>query len=343
MQGQYLQFLMQGHSIAGMVDFYLKQGWLVHFTELFNLLKTLCEQQLISNPEVKEYFQQLNPTSESSFLKAINPFAEKTADTNKYSSQKLMELPFFRSLPTEWSHHLLKSAKTLVVPQNMLLIKQGAMDRDLYVMLSGHASVIKTENGMKQVIAQLASPSVFGEGSFFLGHPRSADILTRAECEVLKVPYTAEMESFIRKDMAEAAQIRIWIQHALSSSALFKNIPSDALDALTFAGRPVRIPARQCLFAEGQQGNASYILIQGEMIVSQKGKIINQLKQGAFLGEIAMLASGGVRTASIHASSDCLLMEIQQNAFYSLLGQNILIAKELEQLAFQRLEADRRR
>lgn len=339
LQSQYVQALVQNHSISSLVEFYLQQGWLVNFTELWSLVEKLVDYQLIQNKEVMAYFSQLKPVTEKGFLSGINPFSEKSVET-KFD---LQTLPFFRSLPKEWTQLLLKQAKSIAIPGNVLITREGAKDRDLYVLLSGHASVIRSANGLKQVMAQIQSPAVFGEGAFLLGQPRSADILTRSECTVLKVPYTPELDSFIKKDKAEAAQIRIWIQHALSSSALFKNIPPDALDALTFAGRPVRMQAKQCLFAEGQTGTTSYILIQGELLVSQAGKVINQLKQGAFLGEIAMLASGGKRTATIHAASDALLMEIQQNDFYRLLGNNIILGKELEQLAWQRLRADQQR
>lgn len=339
LQKQYLQVLSQNQSISSLVDFFLKQGWLVHFNELWNLIEKLCSMGMIKNPEVLQYFRELEPISEKSFFAGLNPFSEKASS----SQFNFHTLPFFRSLPADWTQLLLKSAKAVNLPANILITKEGAKDRDLYVLLSGHASIIRSLNGMKQVVAQIQPPSVFGEGAFLLGHPRSADVLTRSEVTVLKVPSSSEIENFIKKDKAEAAQIRIWIQHALANSSLFKEIPPDALDALTFAGKPVRLAAKQCLFAEGQTGQTSYILIQGELLVSQQGKIINQLKQGSFLGEIAMLASGGVRTASIHASTDCLLMEIHQADFYRLLGLNIALAKELEKLAWQRLRADQQR
>lgn len=339
LQRQYLQILQQGHTLSQLVEFFLKQGWLVNFQELYQLVEKLVEKDLIGNPTVQHYFAQMKPMEEKSFLASINPFSEKPAE----SRVSLKDLPFFRSLPPEWTKYLLSLAKTLSVPNNVLITRQGGRDRDLYVLLQGHASVIRGDNGQKKVIAQLQAPAVFGEGSFFLNHPRSADILTREECVILKIPFTPEVEQLVQKDKAEAAQIRIWIQHALSTSPLFKNIPSDVFDALTFAGRPVRLTAKQCLFTEGQPGPTSYILIQGELVVSQKGRMINHLKQGAFLGEISMLASGGIRTATIHAATDCLLMEIQQQDFYRLLGGNIILGKELEMLAAQRLQADRAR
>ncbi|MNL42803.1 cAMP-activated global transcriptional regulator CRP [compost metagenome] len=119
-------------------------------------------------------------------------------------------------------------------------------------------------------------------------------------------------------------------------------MPSDTLDSLIFQGRLVEAKANTLLFQEGQAGNTCYIILQGSLAISQKGKLINQMNQGC-VGEIALLMNGGIRTATIHTQTDAVLLELNQQSFYKVLAQNLILAKEIETLAASRLQTDQSR
>jgi CRP-like cAMP-binding protein len=157
------------------------------------------------------------------------------------------------------------------------------------------------------------------------------------------VPHLAEFDQLIKSDKAQSLQHRFWVLQALSSSAFFKDLPNDSLDSLIFSGKLVQAKVGQLLFAEGQAGNTCYVVVQGSLIVSQHGKNINVMNQGACFGEISLLASGGKRTATISAQQDTILLEINQQNFYKVLAHNLILAKEIEELAAQRLQKDAER
>jgi CRP-like cAMP-binding protein len=50
--------------------------------------------------------------------------------------------------------------------------------------------------------------------------------------------------------------------------------------------------------------------------------------------------SGGQRTATVITQRDSILLEINQQNFYKVLSQNLLLAKEIESLAAHRLTND---
>jgi CRP-like cAMP-binding protein len=85
------------------------------------------------------------------------------------------------------------------------------------------------------------------------------------------------------------------------------------------------------------------LIIQGEFLVSQNQKLIRKVRQGDFVGEVGLMKTGGKRTATVQSETTALVLEIPQNEFYSMLGQNILIGHQLELLANERLLADQRR
>jgi CRP-like cAMP-binding protein len=343
LQFSYFQVLERGVSIESLVDFFLKQGWLVSFRELFSLVKFLIDQGLILNPTLKDYFSHAEPQEKSLFEKVWGKIAAtETASTS--SATPLKELPFFRSLAPDLANYLLQKVSKLSVPAQIRIIHSGARDRDLYILTKGKVGVYKTlPDNRRQLVAQLGAGSLFGERGFLLGQARTADIVTLEPCEVLKVSHLPEFDNYIKNDRAQQLQHRFIALQALSSSDFFKDMPSDTLDSLIFQGQLVQAKANMTLFGEGQAGNTCYILLQGSVLISQKGKVINVLNQGSCFGEISLLMNGGIRTATVTTQNDSVFLELNQNAFYKILGQNLILAKEIETLAATRLQKDHQR
>jgi CRP-like cAMP-binding protein len=164
------------------------------------------------------------------------------------------------------------------------------------------------------------------------------------DCRILRIPCLPEIfDRFLKKDKAQGLQFRFWVQHALLNSPLFKEVPSDCFDALSHSGKFVRCSDGQVLFNQGEKGQSAYVVVQGSLVINQDGKNINVMNQGAFLGEIALLANQGVRSASALAQRETLLVEINQSEFYRLLAQNVFLGKYLQELAHSRLVRDSQR
>jgi CRP-like cAMP-binding protein len=67
------------------------------------------------------------------------------------------------------------------------------------------------------------------------------------------------------------------------------------------------------------------------------------MKPGDSFGEIALFFSGEKRTATVVCQSDCTLLEIKRNMFYSLLQRNIALGAEMENVALSRISKDKAR
>jgi CRP-like cAMP-binding protein len=343
LQKLYLQILQGGKSIEGVVQHFLQQGWLVNFAELADLVEAIVMAKGIRNTSFLKYLDRMKPVSEKSLWNTIINL--ELSQSPIVSSRSYKELPFFRSLEPQLADFLLSKATIHQLAPKSLICRQGETTRDLYVMLKGTAGVYKNhQQGGKYLVATLGDNAAFGEGAFLLGQPRSADVISMSECRVLRVPCLPEIfDRFLKKDKAQGLQFRFWVQHALLNSPLFKEIPSDCFDALSMAGSVVRTSEGQALFHEGTKGQNAYVVVQGSLVVSKSGQNINVLKQGDFLGEIALLANQGVRTATVVSQRESLLVEINQKEFYKLLGQNLFLGKYLQQLAGERLEKDFKR
>ncbi len=335
LQFSYLDILAKGSmSIEGLVQFFLGQGWLVSFRELLTLLHFLIDENILQNKSFQEY------------LKGTAPMPPPSSSTHFSGEERITasQLPFFRSLEPSLAKHFLSRASQSQIPAQMRVIDQGARDRDLYIALKGKFAVYRNGGPLqRQMVSILGPGSLFGERGFLLGQARSADIVALENSWVLRVPHLPEYDGLIKSEKAQSLQHRFWVLQALVSSSLFSGLPSDSLDALIFSGKLYQAAAHQILFREGQIGNSCFILVQGSVVISQKGQTINVLKQGACFGEISLLMSGGVRTASVTTQLESLVLEISQNDFYRVLSQNLILAKEIEELAAQRLQRDSER
>ncbi|MEK2690699.1 cyclic nucleotide-binding domain-containing protein [Bdellovibrio sp. GT3] len=335
LQFSYLEVLKNGVSIEGLVQFFLGQGWLVSFRELYSLIQFLVRERLIANQNIIDYFKKVNSDDSPLVFSSIDVMNGKQIKPDPAT------LPFFRSLEPHLANYLLQKAEVFTVPPNIRITHSGQSSRDLFILLKGQASIYKViSETRRQLVATLGSGALFGERGFLLSQPRNADVITSTASEVLRVHHLPEYDNLIKSDKAQALQHRFWVMQALLSSPFFKDIPTDSLDALIFTGRLVQAPANQALFHEGQAGNTCYIVIQGSVVISQKGTAINVLNQGTCFGEISLLVSGGVRTATVTTQRDTVLLEIEQNAFYKMLAQNLILAKVIETLAASRLARD---
>lgn len=336
LQKQYLTDLRNQNSIQALTERYLANGWLVNFKLLYDLIHMLVTHHWVLNPVIISYFRGLHLQVQSEAQGAFTSQAE-----NSYRQEDLLALPFFRSLQPELSAFLLKSSMVSRYPAQSLICKTSDASRDLYVLLKGELGVYTQATTFKQFISLLPEGSVFGEAGFLLGQKRTADVVAMKTSEVLVVPYQAEvLDRFLNTEKAQSLQQRFWVQHALLHSDFFKTTPADCLDALTFSGQIIDLRDQQVLFTEGELSDSAYIVIQGSLLVTQKGQIINTLSQGAFLGEISLMMNDGRRTATVMAQRNAKVLKIGRAEFYRLLARNLYLAKEFQSLADQRLKKD---
>lgn len=80
-------------------------------------------------------------------------------------------------------------------------------------------------------------------------------------------------------------------------------------------------PAGETIFREGDYGNTLYIIVRGEVAVTRGGQRVGVLGEADYFGEMAVL-TGEMRSASVTAMTDCMLMRIEQADFHGILAHN---------------------
>ena len=80
----------------------------------------------------------------------------------------------------------------------------------------------------------------------------------------------------------------------------------------------VEFPAGAVILTEGEMGNHMYVVMEGELSVLLKDKIIARAAVGDIVGEMALI-NADTRSATVVADTACTLAYIDQSSFESLL------------------------
>lgn len=332
-QYKYFDAFAHGSTIHAIVKDFLSKGWLVSFREIWNLLNAMNSARLIMNPEFQSYFMMTSSNMNATGLSDLSSHRGQVAA----QPESLKSLPFFRSLNPELQKLFIQNASVKAIPEHTRICKTGENSRELFALLDGQVAVYRDlGEGRRQMLSTIPKGGVFGEGGFLLNRPRAADVITMQKSTLLVIQHDPTLDQFIQSGKADALQRRFWVLHGLLSSDLFSHIPTETLDSLVFAGKVINVKEGTVIAREGDSGRSFYIILQGSVAFSQKGTSLRALGQGGIFGEVALLVSGGIRTATAQAQRDCILIEIEMSEFYEILSNHLYLAKELEETAWKR-------
>jgi CRP/FNR family transcriptional regulator, cyclic AMP receptor protein len=109
---------------------------------------------------------------------------------------------------------------------------------------------------------------------------------------------------------------------------LFSMCSSDELAQIAAAASTISFPAHSVLAREGEVGREFMVIVEGTADVAVNGAVVNQLGPNDFFGEVALL-DGGLRTATVTATTDVVAHVIEQREFSVLLFDSPSLARKL--------------
>jgi CRP/FNR family cyclic AMP-dependent transcriptional regulator len=104
----------------------------------------------------------------------------------------------------------------------------------------------------------------------------------------------------------------------ISRVPLFSKCSKRNLQQIAAVADEVDLPAGKDLTREGDRGREFFVILDGAADVRRKGRRVNTLGKGDFLGEIA-LVSKAPRTATVTTTAPTRALVITDQAFGSLL------------------------
>ncbi len=104
----------------------------------------------------------------------------------------------------------------------------------------------------------------------------------------------------------------------LQKVSIFAGLDSQTLRQAAEITEEVVYPAGTPVFADGDPGDAVYMIHDGSVRIHKGDVVFRELEAPAYFGEMSLL-NDEPRSASVTAVSDCLMLRIDQEAFRELL------------------------
>jgi CRP-like cAMP-binding protein len=128
----------------------------------------------------------------------------------------------------------------------------------------------------------------------------------------------------------------------LASQSLFSSLDQIQLDRLALGSRRIRFGKGERIISQGDAGNSMFILAMGkaEVQVERDGRVqpVASLVPGDCFGEMSLL-TGEPRSATVLATLDCEVLEIEQETIGILLRELPELAESLSETVVARRSA----
>ena len=124
----------------------------------------------------------------------------------------------------------------------------------------------------------------------------------------------------------------------LKKVPLFSHCNKKQLASIASLADLIDVPAGTQLITEGRRGLEFMVIVEGAGEVRRKGRKIDTLGPGDFIGEMALI-SRGPRNATVTTTSDASLLVVTERQFWTLIEQAPEIQTSLLKALGERLQA----
>ena len=197
---------------------------------------------------------------------------------------------------------------------------------DSFLVIAGGRVAIRhrPEGGQERQVATLEAGQFFGEMSLISGRRRNATAVSVGPSRVMEIPRKA-----ILKLLAVAPEVKAEVDRAFLIRAfqgyLFPDLAEDVLWPLARRAHLVTVDKDEVLFAEGDPGDAFYLLRSGMVKVAKQSGgreiVLSYLVSGNFFGETALLPDTP-RTAAVSTIFKSELIRLDRADFDAFLAEH---------------------
>jgi CRP/FNR family cyclic AMP-dependent transcriptional regulator len=120
---------------------------------------------------------------------------------------------------------------------------------------------------------------------------------------------------------------------------LFSGCSKKELAEIAMVADEIDLREGTTLIREGRRGDEFFVIVDGTVMVTRRGRTVNELGAGSWVGEIALI-SDLPRTATVVATSPLRVLVVTPRAFQRLMRGSPSIAIKLLQSVAERLEPE---
>jgi CRP/FNR family transcriptional regulator, cyclic AMP receptor protein len=231
--------------------------------------------------------------------------------------------------------------KALAVPDARPFFSEGEASDRLYLLTEGEVRLVRG----KRTLDIIRKGEIFGEMAVITGQARSASAIAKGDCAALSmeagqfeqaVANTPEFALMLMNILISRLRLTLALLArsgkmadggAAEAGRVFDRPLLDEL-AMLLKRQPQPFAAQRPIMKEGEQGGFMYVVVEGRVSVSVKGKTVEHVGPGGTFGEMA-LVDQSPRAASAAAESDSTLLPINRADFLSLVKSRPAFAVSL--------------
>ena len=122
----------------------------------------------------------------------------------------------------------------------------------------------------------------------------------------------------------------------LKSLSVFSDTPETILAEMAYLLKELEYAEGTRVVKEGETGNCMYIIFRGEVKVTKGNELLAILKEKDFFGELSLMDTE-TRSATVTATTDCILFRLDQEPFYDLMESRPEVVKGVIKILCKRL------
>jgi len=252
----------------------------------------------------------------------------------------LPHIPLFSSLTADQLRHVIERVAVREVTAGETIVRQGDRGGSLFVVVRGAVQVI-LDGPPRRKLATVSEGDFFGELALITDFPRSATVVATRPTQLLELSRELISELLTQSPEVLRTLLRFFrdrlLDRLLGSSALFASFSHDEAHALAHRFVFLEFEPKMRVIAEGERSPGLFLLLAGEVQVTQGQRRLATLTPGDVFGEMSLL-EGRPAMASIDTVTKCWTIELPRERFHEIVLTYPLVLEYISQLVERRTQ-----
>ena len=264
------------------------------------------------------------------------------SDQGAGGGKALSLVPLFAALPPAALEDLAREVSRVSYAPGAVIVRQGDHGDRFYAIVEGTVDIIQEhDSGLERVVAELSAGDCFGETALLAPVPRGATVKAHGNVTALALSF----DGFKRLvDSMKTVDLTRLIRAAatLNRNPLFSALAPERISSLLPRLVPKSVAAGVEVVRRGDAGDFFYLVDDGELeVLDEEGQQrVATLGKGDHFGEVALLRDVP-RMATVRATRETSLWSLSKADFFSVLGRDLSLSRNLEEEARVRVRGGR--